>query len=95
MRLRAPPSRSIVGTDEFAVPPLRMPMRVREFLEIARLLALLPDYRTIGHISGNHPILAVPSQTPLQLRNPLRFHTGLMPELAASWSDRRDRTDEH
>src|SRR5262249_19560404 len=96
MRLRVPPSRSIVGIDEFAVPPLRMPARISErFLQIALLLSVLHYDRTIEHIPGNHPLRAIPSQNPLQFWHPLRFHAGLMPEFVDSWSDRRDRAHEH
>src|SRR5215468_4318263 len=96
MRLRVAPSRSIVGIDELAVEPLRMPMSISDrFLEIAHLQALLHYGRTIGHKPGYHPVGAIPSQNPFQFRNRLRFHTGLVPKLTDRRSHRRDRANLH
>ena len=95
LRLCDPPSRSIVGIDEFAIAPVRKVMcRSEGCVEIAPLLALHHYDRIVGHMPGNYPVRAIPSENPLQFRNALRFHASLMPELADSWSDRRDRTDE-
>src|SRR5215467_4044270 len=94
--LRVPPSRPIVGIDEFAVGPLRTLMSIsKRFLEIAHLLAVLHYNRTVDHITGNHPVLAIPLQNPFQLPRPLRFHAKLVPELADRWTDRCERADEH
>jgi hypothetical protein len=88
--------RSIASIDEFAIEPLRIFMCASErSLEIAHLLALRPYYRTIVYISGNHPVLAIPSQNSLKFRYGLRFHASLMPELTDRRSVGRDRTNDH
>src|SRR5262249_24989763 len=94
--LRVPPSRPIVDIDEFAVGPLRTLMSIsKRFLEIAHLLAVLHYNRTVDHITGKSPVLAIPLQNPFQLPRPLRFHAKLVPELADRWTDRCERADEH
>jgi hypothetical protein len=63
MRLRIPPSRPVVGIDEFAVEPLRTRMRMSErLLEIPHLQALLHYGRIVVHEPGNYPVRAIPSQ---------------------------------